>query len=41
MQAGTNQYQRVPCNAIYWLRVFRLTGFACKVLGLLILGAFA
>jgi hypothetical protein len=25
----------------YWLRVFRLMGFACKVLGLLILGAIA
>jgi hypothetical protein len=25
----------------YWLRVFRLIGFACNVLGLLILGAVA
>jgi hypothetical protein len=25
----------------YWLRVFRLIGLACKVLGLLILGAIA
>ena len=32
--------ERYP-NADYWLRVFRLMGYACKILGLLTLGAVA
>ena len=37
----TSGVHQLALVALYWLRVFRLIRLACKVLGLLILGAIA